>query len=420
MFQKHKRPKTDKTLDFTLFATISLLTAFGAVMVYSGSVLVALKLGFEPQHYFIRQLIWIAIGLISGYIAFKIDYRILPKLAPYMLGFATLLLIVVLLLNWNDPIKRWIDFGFFDLQPSEIAKLCFLIYLSSWLAKRKEVSNITRENITKHLTKDLLPFLFSLFVVSILVLMEPDLDTTFILVATSLIVYFIAGNDLLHFIGSGSVLLMFIGVLTVAMKTASYRLERFTNWRDFWINSAIQDPYGAGYQLKQILVAVASGGILGVGFGNSRQKFHYLGDTAFSDTIFAIFAEEFGFIGSVLLVLAFFIILYRGYAIAKNAPDKLGYLLAISITTWITIQATLHIASNVALIPINGNTLPFISYGGSSTIINLTAIGLLLNISRTTSKEKIPRTTSRKKLKKHKTSILSKINPKNWISDIFN
>lgn len=420
MFQKHKRPKTDKTLDFTLFATISLLTAFGAVMVYSGSVLVALKLGFEPQHYFIRQLIWIAIGLISGYIAFKIDYRILPKLAPYMLGFATLLLIVVLLLNWNDPIKRWIDFGFFDLQPSEIAKLCFLIYLSSWLAKRKEVSNITRENITKHLTKDLLPFLFSLFVVSILVLMEPDLDTTFILVATSLIVYFIAGNDLLHFIGSGSVLLMFIGVLTVAMKTASYRLERFTNWRDFWINSAIQDPYGAGYQLKQILVAVASGGILGVGFGNSRQKFHYLGDTAFSDTIFAIFAEEFGFIGSVLLVLAFFIILYRGYTIAKNAPDKLGYLLAISITTWITIQATLHIASNVALIPINGNTLPFISYGGSSTIINLTAIGLLLNISRTTSKEKIPRTTSRKKPKKHKTSILSKINPKNWISDIFN
>lgn len=420
MFQKHKRPKIDKTLDFTLFATISLLTAFGAVMVYSGSVLVALKLGFEPQHYFIRQLIWIAIGLISGYIAFKIDYRILPKLAPYMLGFAILLLIVVLLLNWNDPIKRWIDFGFFDLQPSEIAKLCFLIYLSSWLAKRKEVSNITRENITKHLTKDLLPFLFSLFVVSILIFMEPDLDTTIILVTTSLIVYFIAGNDLLHFIGSGSIFLMFIGVLTVAMKTASYRLERFANWRGFWINSTIQDPYGAGYQLKQILVAVASGGILGVGFGNSRQKFHYLGDTAFSDTIFAIFAEEFGFVGSVLLVLAFFIILYRGYTIAKNAPDKLGYLLAISITTWITIQATLHIASNVALIPINGNTLPFISYGGSSTIINLTAIGLLLNISKTTSKEKIPRTTSRRKSKKHKTSILSKINPKNWISDVFN
>lgn len=420
-----KKRKTEKNFDFILFATVSLLTAFGAVMVYSGSVLVALKLGFEPQHYFIRQLIWIGLGLISGYIAFRIDYRILPKLAPFMLTFSIILLVAVLILNWGEPIKRWINFGFFDLQPSEITKLVFLIYLSSWLAKRKEVSKITKENIKTHLTKDLLPFLLLLSIVSVLIFLEPDLDTTIILGATSLIVYFIAGNDALHLVGAGTILLFIMGLFGIATQTADYRLERFTNWRDFWINSAIQDPYGAGYQLKQILVAVASGGIFGVGFGASRQKFHYLGDTAFSDTIFAIFAEEFGFVGSVLLVCAFFIILYRGYVIAKNAPDKLGYLLAISITTWITIQATLHIASNVALIPINGNTLPFISYGGSSTIINLTAIGLLLNISRTRSDKGSPRTISRKPKPRSKgktknsQSKITQLNPKNWINNIF-
>lgn len=398
---KKRSQKTHKNFDFILFATVSLLTAFGAVMIYSGSVLVALKLGFEPQHYFVRQIIWVALGLVSGYIAFRIDYRILPKLAPFMLAFSIFLLIAVLLLNWGEPIKRWIDLGFFDLQPSEITKLVFLIYLSSWLAKRKDVSKITKENLKTHLVKDLLPFLLLLSIVSFLIFLEPDLDTTIILGTTSLIVYFIAGNDYLHLLGSASILVFVLGLFGIATQTAQYRLERFTNWKDFWVHSTIQDPYGAGYQLKQILVAVASGGLFGVGFGASRQKFHYLGDTAFSDTIFAIFAEEFGFVGCVLLVLAFFIVLQRGYVIAKNAPDKLGFLLAVSITTWITIQATLHIASNVALIPINGNTLPFISYGGSSTIINLTAIGLLLNISKavplSNKTSRVRRTPSKKK-----------------------
>ena len=415
------RSRRKKNFDFVLFATVSLLTAFGSVMVYSGSVLVALKLGFEPHHYFIRQVIWIVIGAFFGYIAFRFNYRLLPKFAPIILGFSIFLLVAVLIVNWGEPIKRWIDFGFFDLQPSEFAKLAFLIYLSCWLSKRKDGSKLTKENIKKHFIKDLLPFLTLLSIVSFLIFLEPDLDTTIILGVTSVLVYFIAGNDAIHLLGSGSIFLLIGTLFGIATQTANYRLERFTNWKDFWVYSSIQDPYGAGYQLKQILVAVSSGGLFGVGFGASRQKFHYLGDTAFSDTIFAIFAEEFGFIGSVLLITGFFIILYRGYAIAKKAPDKLGFLLAISITTWISIQAALHIASNVALIPINGNTLPFISYGGSSTIINLVAIGLLLNISKATpensSTQRRSIVTNRKK-SKHKRKI--SLNPVQLIKQIFN
>ena len=415
------RSRRKKNFDFVLFATVSLLTAFGSVMVYSGSVLVALKLGFEPHHYFIRQVIWIVIGAFFGYIAFRFNYRLLPKFAPIILGFSIFLLVAVLIVNWGEPIKRWIDFGFFDLQPSEFAKLAFLIYLSCWLSKRKDGSKLTKENIKKHFIKDLLPFLTLLSIVSFLIFLEPDLDTTIILGVTSVLVYFIAGNDAIHLLGSGSIFLLIGTLFGIATQTANYRLERFTNWKDFWVYSSIQDPYGAGYQLKQILVAVSSGGLFGVGFGASRQKFHYLGDTAFSGTIFAIFAEEFGFIASVLLITGFFIILYRGYAIAKKAPDKLGFLLAISITTWISIQAALHIASNVALIPINGNTLPFISYGGSSTIINLVAIGLLLNISKATpensSTQRRSIVTNRKK-SKHKRKI--SLNPVQLIKQIFN
>lgn len=420
-----RREKTvNKHLDFPLFSTVSLLTAFGAVMVYSGSVIVATKQGFEPQHYFVRQIIWIIIGLIGGYIAYRINYRILPKFAPFLLGASIVLLITVLVVNIGSPIKRWIDLGFFDIQPSEIAKLVFLIYLSSWLAGRKDTSRITKENIKKHFVQDLLPFLLLLSVVSFLILLEPDLDTTIILGATSVLVYFIAGNDLLHLLGSGSIFVLIMSLFGIATQTASYRLERFINWKDFWVNSTIQDPYGAGYQLKQILVAVSSGGLMGLGFGESRQKFHYLGDTAFSDTIFAIFAEEFGFIGSVILISGFFFVLYRGFVIAKRAPDKLGFLLATSITIWLTIQATLHIASNVALIPINGNTLPFISYGGSSTIVNLVAVGLLLNISRSNKEGKQRPQSRTKEIRSRRRgkqpSKLSQISPKKWIKTIFN
>lgn len=370
--------------DTFLFVIILFLSLFGTVMVYSGSVLVAIRQGLQPEHYFVRQLIWVFAGTLLGFIMYKVNYRILPKLAPYALGVCIILLIAVLLVNIDNSIRRWFIIGPFSFQPSEFTKLAFLIYLSSWLSKPSAKENL---GVKEHLTKELLPFLIMLMIVSVLIIVEPDLDTTVILGATSFIVYFIAGNDLIHFLGSLSIFSLLSFLVGLSTKFAGYRIERFNNWWHFVTTQTIQDPTGAGYQLQQILIAVSSGGLFGVGFGESVQKFHYLGETAFSDTIFAIFAEEFGYFGSLILIGLFLLIFMKGIQIAKSAPDKLGFLLATSITIWITLQAFLHIASNVALIPINGNTLPFMSYGGSATLANLAAMGLLLNISKHSVKE---------------------------------
>lgn len=369
-------------LDYTLFSVILGLSIFGSLMVYSGSAIVAVKQGFEPHHYFIRQITWIALGLIGMYLTYKIDYRTVAKLSLPAFIVTIALLILVLFVNEGEDVRRWIKLGPFDLQPSEIAKLTTLIYLSSLLAKHKEVKTINKQTFTEHVKSELLPYWGAAAIVLVLILLERDMDTTLMLGATTFIVYFIAGRDLLHTLGSIITGLLTSIILGGAMVVEKYRLTRLGTFFDFWNKGTISDPYSSGFQFRQILVAVASGGIFGVGFGESRQKYHYLGETAFTDTIFAIFAEEFGLVGCVILVSVFVFIFLKGYKIAMGAKDRLGFLLAISITTWITLQAVLHIGANVALIPINGNTLPFLSYGGSSTVINLSAIGILLNIAK--------------------------------------
>lgn len=370
-----------KKFDYTLAGVVLFLSFFGAVMIYDSSMIVAVGDGNPPWIYFEKQLAWIVLGLIAGYIFFRIDYHTIAKISPVMLSIAVILLIIVLFVNQGNDIKRWMPLGPFEVQPSEIAKFAFLIYLSSWLArKRDQVTDIDAKFID-HVKKELIPFLLLLGGVCILIVLEPDMDTTIMLGVTSFIVYFLSGNDRMHLIGSLAMGLVSSVIVMIATIGANYRIERITNFLGFWKTGNIQDPLNAGYQFKQILVAVASGGWLGLGFGQSKQKYLYLGDTAFSDTIFAIIAEEFGLIGCILILSLFAYIFFRGFKIATKAPDKLGFLIAVSITTWITFQAILHIGSNVALIPINGNTLPFLSYGGSSTVINLAAIGVLLNVA---------------------------------------
>lgn len=374
--------------DYKLFFLLIVLNVIGSIMVYSGSAILAVKLGKTPYHYFVLHLMWIILGCFGAYIFYKIDYKHLPILAVPMMGVAFVLLIFVLIVNADNPIKRWIPIGPFTLQPSELAKFAFAIYLPGWLAKQKAAVKDTKQAIQNHLQKELVPFLLLLGFVALPIIIEPDLDTAIIIVVTSFIVYFISGIEWVHLLTTTftGIIGVFIGYILVRL--ADYRLSRVLNWMQFWITGQIQEPFGEGYQLRQIIVAVASGGLLGTGFGNSRQKIHYLGETAFTDTIFAIFAEEFGFIGIVVLISMFAFFIIRGYKIAFACKDKLGFLLAISITTWIGLQAFFHIASNVALIPINGNTLPFFSYGGSSTLVNISAMGVLLNISKHVKLEK--------------------------------
>lgn len=381
--KRSSRNSPIQTYDSKLLIVVFLLLTIGVLMVYSGSVLVAFKQNLAPYHYFLRQLIWIVLGSIGGYVAYKIDYHKLPALATLGIGFVFLSLIAVLIVNIGEPIKRWIDLGPFLYQPSELAKIVLIVYIAGLLAKTKKIKSTDfKDKLTQHLVQDILPFALVTGTILGLILIQPDMDTAFIIGASTFALYFIGGNDSIHLFTS-TIGAFFAGIIAfIAINMADYRLDRFTNWFQFWKTGAIVNEFGAGYQLRQILVAVASGGFLGVGFGQSRQKFHYLGETAFSDTIFAIYAEEFGLVGVTILILLFLFFLLRGFKIAQRAPDKLGFFIAAGITIWISLQAFLHIASNVAIIPINGNTLPFLSYGGSSMLVNLVAIGILLNISK--------------------------------------
>jgi cell division protein FtsW len=370
--------------DRVTMVIVGVLLFIGLVLVYDSSVIVASAAPYnDPFHFFKLQIVWIIIGLIGGYVAFKIDYHIFPKIvSPALIGTIVLLIVVLIAGTLTYGAKRWIDFGPFAVQPSELAKLTFTLYLASWLSKQKNIVNKFDSALKNYFVHDLLPFLLVLFVVTSLILVGRDLATTAIVGLIALSIYFISGKDLMHSLGSGLIVLTMgiVGLLAAIMEP--YRLNRIRTYLHFLQTGEVDDPGGKGFQLYQILVAVGSGGIFGVGFGESRQKFHYLGQAAFTDTIFAVFAEEFGLFGSIILIALFVALMFRGFKIASTAQDRLGTLIATGITFWISLQAFLNIAANVGLIPLTGIPLPFISYGGSSMVVMLTGIGILLNVSK--------------------------------------
>lgn len=368
--------------DYILLGLVGLLTIFGWVMVYSSSVIVAFSQDKPSWYYFFRQFLWISAGTISGFILYRLDYKRLAKLSPIIIGVAIFLLLGVLIAGQEiNGSKRWIDLGFFDLQASEFAKLAFIIYLASWLS-RKVKTNKRMSELKRYFLYDMIPFLLILATILILILIEPDLGTTGIIGLTALSIYYLAGSGFIHNFGFSLILVTstLVGVLAAALE--SYRIKRFTTFIEVVKTGSAADRLGSGYQLSQVLTAVGTGGLFGLGFGQSKQKFNYLGETAFSDTIFAIIAEEFGLLGASIIATSFLYFALRGMKIARNAPDKLASLLAAGITFWISLQAFLNIAANVGLIPLTGITLPFISYGGSSIIVVMSGMGILLNISK--------------------------------------
>lgn len=369
--------------DVITIGIIGFLLFFGLILVYDSSVIVASSEPFnDPFHFFKLQTIWIFLGMIAAYITYKIDYHIYPKIIPIGLLITVILLILVLVVGTvTNGSRRWIDLGFFRLQPSELAKLVFTVFLASWLSKQKKVLK-TNNALKDYLISDLGPFLFLLMLITSLILVGRDLATTFIVGAIALSIYFVSGKDLLHTVGSIFIVIAMGVVATLAAVLAPYRLDRINTYLSFLKTGTVPDPLGTGYQLRQILIAVGSGGLFGVGFGESRQKFFYLGISGFTDTIFAVFAEEFGLFGSVIFVTIFLILIFRGLKIASTAKDRLGLLLASGIIFWIGLQAFLNIAANVGLIPLTGIPLPFISYGGSSMVVILAGVGILLNISK--------------------------------------
>lgn len=349
--------------DRWMLLAVVVLSFFGILMVYDSSVAIAIR-DFGNQYYYLRdQMKWLVVGFAALTVFSFVNYHYWYKIAlPLLLGTLVLLLVVFVPSIGVRALgaHRWINFGIFVLQPAELAKLALVIYLSAWFSVKE------RER--------LLAFAVLVTMVVGLVLLEPDLGTSVIIVMIALILYFSSGAPILHFAVIIPVLVA--GILGLAM-ISPYRMARLTTFLH-----PQQDPLGSSYHIRQALLGLGSGGWFGVGVGQSRQKYEYLPE-ANTDSIFAIIGEEIGFVGGVAVILMFVFTSWRGFRIAKRAGDSFGRLLAIGITAWISVQTIINLSAMVALLPLTGVPLPFVSYGGSSLIIMLAAVGILLNISKT-------------------------------------
>ncbi len=371
----------ERNTDWFMFTIAAALAVFGALMVYSASAMFALKETESASQftYFYKQVGFTVAGLAAMLLISRIDYHILQKgwVVAMVCGATALLLIAVFAFPEINGARRWIRFSGFSFQPSELAKLALPIFLAYWLAKREETSNI-RDTVA--------PTLLVLAVFAGLIFFEPDLGTVIVLCAIFSAVAFSAGARLVH-----------IGAVGAAFATVGVAAIIFAPWRVARI-MAFLDPYkyadDEGYQVVQSLYAIGSGGIFGEGFAKGHQKLFYL-PYPYSDFIFSVVGEELGLIGTLAVVAAFALLLWRGARAAVMAPDRFGMLLGIGIITGITVQALFNISVVTSILPAKGIPLPFISYGGSSVVVTLIAVGVLMSISRF-AEDKLPAARARK------------------------
>lgn len=316
------------------------------------------------------------------------DYHKILKLAvPGLVIVIALLLLVLVAGEEINGAKRWFSLGGLgNIQPAEFAKIAIILYLSSWLSnqefKYKTLTSAFKDGFGRHL----LNFGAILGSIALLIILEPDLGTTMIICVTAFLMFLISGESRVHTkITLASAIVLGVPLAAIAAVIEPYRLQRVKTYFELLFNGNVADPRGSGYQIQQILIGIGSGGFFGKGFGQSRQRFGYLVEnTAFTDSTFAILLEELGFLGGSILVFAWILFFLRGFKIAQNAPDKEGRLLAMGIVVWLTMQAFLNMGANVGLIPLTGMPLPFFTYGGSSTLVTLMGVAILLNISRHT------------------------------------
>lgn len=368
--EKNKIMNTEKQSDRILIYTIFALLAFGLIMIASAGIAYSRTRFGDSYFFFKRQLLGVSIGLAVLYLTQRINYKFWKKVSFPMFIAGVALLILVFIPGIGSKIygaSRWIQVGAFSFQPSEMLKLSLIIYLAAWLESRGER--------LKDFFEGLVPFLTIIAIVSFLLVKQPDVGTLGVIILIAISVFFVSGSKISH------MFLMGVGGLTalyVLIKTESYRMNRLL----VFLHPEL-DPRGIGYQINQALLAIGSGGVLGVGLGKSMQKFNYLPEPV-GDSIFAIIGEELGMIGCLVLIALFVVVAMRGLKIAKNAPDVFAKLTAVGITAWIFFQAFINISAITGLIPLTGIPLPFISYGGTSVIFLMAGIGILLNISKHT------------------------------------
>lgn len=367
-------------MDFVLFITVLILLSLGVIMVLSASAPSALSSTGKSYTYFVKQFIFAVIGVILMLFISKIDYRFYKKYYWVVYVFSCAILLLVLVPGLGKEVKgatRWINVpGLGQFQPSEITKIGLIIFYAGYLTDHKDELKDFWRGFVKSLV-------FLLPPLAILYLVQNHFSVCLVIGAVSVVMMLMAGCRVLHFIGTGiaggaAVALYLVKGMTGS--TDSFRLDRIKTFLDPW-----SDATGTGYQMIQSLYAIGSGGLFGVGLGNSKQKYLYIPEPQ-NDFIFAIVAEELGFVGCVAIILLFAIFVWRGIVISMKAPDMFGSLLAVGITTLVAVQAIINIAVVTASIPTTGMSLPFFSYGGTALVILLASVGILLNVSRAGSK----------------------------------
>ena len=339
-----------------------ILSLVGLVFIFEASSVRAVAEFGESLHYFRLQAIWLVLGLTVLIFFSLFDYKRLYFFSILSMAFTILLLMMVLIPGIGQAAggaRRWLDLGIINVQPTELAKFSVIIYLASWF-KNPEKRRFTS-------------FIFLIGFLTFLIILQPDMGTAIIVLLLSLVIYYLAGMNMTSLI----LLAPFgLGLFYLLIKASPYRLDRLMAY----LNPS-SDPLGIGYHINQILISLSNGGLMGAGFGASRQKYLFLPE-AHTDSIFAIIGEEYGFIGAAILLSFYFVFVYKIYHLIRMAPDKLSRLLSAGIFAFFNLQLIINLAGMTGLFPLTGVSLPFLSYGGSNLLISFSLIGILLNIEK--------------------------------------
>ncbi|PWM60982.1 MAG: putative lipid II flippase FtsW [Clostridia bacterium] len=368
-----RRPFYIGQLDFPLLFAIALLCAFGLVMLFSASYYYAQNTAatrYDGFFYLKSQAMYLAVGLVAMYVVSRVDYHFFDKIRVFALVGTLLLMLLVLVPGLGvsrNGAQRWLGIPGtgFTFQPSELAKFALIVYMAGFMSRRPQAM--------KNLTKGVFPMLFIMGAFGLVLLLQKNMSMMVILLMTGVVMLFLGGAEIKHLLLLAGIALP---ILVVAVLMEDYRQSRVLMFMDPW-----ESTEKGAYQLRQALIALGAGGVFGQGLNFSRQKLLFL-PYGESDFIFAIIGEELGFIGCTLLILTYLFIIYRGIRIAMRCKDRFGSLMAAGITAVIGMQAAINIAVATSSIPPTGQTLPFVSAGGTSLMIFLAAAGILLNISR--------------------------------------
>lgn len=352
--------KISRKFDYPLLICVAGLLLFGLIMVYDAAVVQAFKDYGDKYYYIKQQLVWMGLGIITLISFSFFNYQFLRKLALPMFAGSLILLLAVFIpgLGFSaGGAHRWLNLGPVNIQPAEIIKLTSIIFFASLFEKKVRT----------------FPFLSVVFTVSIIVgVLQRDLGSTVVFFLTSFFIYLFAGAPIQYMLSLIPVSVIGFLVFVLSSEYRKNRILAFLN--------PFSDPQGYSYHISQVLIAIGSGGLTGLGIGQSRQKFEYIPEVT-TDSIFAVVGEELGFLGSIFLIGLFVFLIYKGFKIAENCDEPFGKLVAFGLTCWLGIQTIVNLGAMVSIFPLTGVPLPFISYGGSALLANLMAVGILINIS---------------------------------------